>query len=266
MTVKGDLIFDVGVCNGDDSAYYLHKGYRVVGVEASPLMVEAVKRRFESEIREGRYHLEPVAIARSEGEAEFWVCDDIPEWSSFDRAWAGNYGVRHHSITIKTQPFRWLLERHGTPLYSKIDIEGSDDLCLIDMLDLPCAMRPPLVSVEKLDVEAQLKLLQRLGYTRFKIISQRTLRQPTKTPARLRAHLPPLGRRLVLGAEARLLRRRKDGRWRFPEGSSGPFGAESSGRWLSFDEVWKLNSVLRAGAHDSDWWDIHAARDEASDI
>ena len=29
-----DLIYDVGMNNGDDTAYYLHKGFRVVAVEA----------------------------------------------------------------------------------------------------------------------------------------------------------------------------------------------------------------------------------------
>ena len=32
------LVYDVGVHRGDDTAYYLHKGFRVVGVEANPAM------------------------------------------------------------------------------------------------------------------------------------------------------------------------------------------------------------------------------------
>jgi FkbM family methyltransferase len=260
MRVHGDLIFDVGVCNGDDSAYYLHKGYRVVGVEANPLMVEMVKRRFRSEIRDGRYHLEPVAIAKTEGEAEFWVCDDIPDWSSFDRSWASNYGARHHSITVKTQPFSSILDRYGTPIYSKIDIEGSDDLCLIDMIDLPSAVRPQYVSVEENHGEKQLSLLHRLGYTRFKIISQLTLRQPPKLLTRLKASMPPLGRRFAIAAEWRLSRRRRDFRWRFPVGS-GPFGEATSGDWLTLKEAFDFLERLRTAEHYADWWDIHAARE-----
>ncbi|HUG45529.1 MAG TPA: hypothetical protein VMK31_03330, partial [Sphingomicrobium sp.] len=67
LRARPDLIFDIGVCNGDDSAYYLHKGYSVVGVEASPLMIPLLERRFRSEIEEGRYELMPMAIAQSEG-------------------------------------------------------------------------------------------------------------------------------------------------------------------------------------------------------
>jgi hypothetical protein len=34
--VPSAFIMDVGAHNGDDTAYYLHRGYRVVAVEASP--------------------------------------------------------------------------------------------------------------------------------------------------------------------------------------------------------------------------------------
>ena len=31
--MAGDLIIDVGAHNGDDTAFYLHEGYRVVAIE-----------------------------------------------------------------------------------------------------------------------------------------------------------------------------------------------------------------------------------------
>ena len=40
------LVYDVGVHRGDDTAYYLHKGYRVVGVEADPAMADHLRDRF----------------------------------------------------------------------------------------------------------------------------------------------------------------------------------------------------------------------------
>lgn len=33
------LVIDVGMHNGDDTAYYLHRGYRVVAIEANPAWV-----------------------------------------------------------------------------------------------------------------------------------------------------------------------------------------------------------------------------------
>jgi FkbM family methyltransferase len=117
MTSRPNLIYDVGVCNGDDSAYYLHKGYRVVGIEASPLLLEPLRKRFEGAIGDGRYQLLPVGIAETAGEAPFWVCDDRPEWSSFDRSIASRKGFRHHCVQVETRPFEWMLETYGTPFY-----------------------------------------------------------------------------------------------------------------------------------------------------
>ncbi len=37
--MERDLVFDIGVNNGEDTAYYLRRGFRVVGVDANPDMV-----------------------------------------------------------------------------------------------------------------------------------------------------------------------------------------------------------------------------------
>jgi hypothetical protein len=44
--MTADLLYDVGMNNGDDTAYYLYKGFRVVAVEADPVLVEAARERF----------------------------------------------------------------------------------------------------------------------------------------------------------------------------------------------------------------------------
>ena len=35
-----DLIYDVGMHNGSDTAYYLHKGFRVLAIEANPVLAK----------------------------------------------------------------------------------------------------------------------------------------------------------------------------------------------------------------------------------
>ena len=52
--VQDDLIIDVGMHDGTDTAYYLAKGFRVVAVEANPALVRAAQDRFSVEIDEGR--------------------------------------------------------------------------------------------------------------------------------------------------------------------------------------------------------------------
>jgi hypothetical protein len=37
---QNDLISDVGMFHGDDAAYYLHREYRVVSIEAHPTWAE----------------------------------------------------------------------------------------------------------------------------------------------------------------------------------------------------------------------------------
>jgi FkbM family methyltransferase len=225
--VQSDLIYDIGAAYGDDSAYYLHKGYRVVAVEANPLAISQLKQRFDSETRQGRFTLVPLAIAADEREALFWVCDDDPNISSFDRSRAGHNGARHHSILVQTCRFRALVNKYGTPLFCKIDIEGSDTYCL---RDLTLDTRPPFISAELCPGDHHIERLRDLGYTRFKILSQRTFLPPKRAIAALKARMP---RRLscrITNIEERFTRYHSDGAWRFLPYSSGPFGRGTCGR------------------------------------
>lgn len=51
------LVFDVGLHNGSDTAYYLHRGYDVVAVEANPRFCALAERRFAPEIAAGRLEI-----------------------------------------------------------------------------------------------------------------------------------------------------------------------------------------------------------------
>jgi len=255
------LIYDVGVESGDDSAYYLHKGFRVVGIEASPMAVEKLRERFAREIRDGRYILLPVGIAEDTGHATFWVCDDHPPWSSFDRTIASRRGSRHHCVTVETRPFRSILREFGPAAFCKIDIEGNDNFCI---RDFTATTRPPYVSVELIDGDEQLRLLRDRGYSRFKIISQRTFRQPSLAFLRLDRRLPSPARRGITAAMSRLVRYQPDRDWRFPPGCSGPFGEETAGAWRTFEEAsLTCEEIGRASNQPFDWHDIHARLDAA---
>ncbi len=70
-----DLIYDVGMNNGDDTAYYLAKGFRVVAIEADPFLVQDVSPRFQQEITAGRLTILNVGVSDAEGTFPFYVCD-----------------------------------------------------------------------------------------------------------------------------------------------------------------------------------------------
>jgi FkbM family methyltransferase len=163
------LIFDIGFHNGSDSAHYLERGFRVVAVEANPLLAQAGRERFAEAIAQGRLVLLNVGIARETGVATFWVNDHNSEWSSFLESAGRRDGTAAHAIEVPTTTFAALIAEYGTPYYAKIDIEGHDWFCL---LDLPAVDPPQFISVEAHRLE-YLAVLFAHGYRGFKVINQR---------------------------------------------------------------------------------------------
>src|SRR6187399_1860552 len=109
--ILSDVIYDVGLFDGEDTSYYLSRGYNVVAVDANPLMVEKAKVRFAKEIAAKRLILLNVGISSEMGTETFWI-SDVPEWSSFDRAIASRDGTSHRPVPISVVPFSKLLADH----------------------------------------------------------------------------------------------------------------------------------------------------------
>jgi FkbM family methyltransferase len=278
-----DLVFDVGMCLGDDTAYYLHLGYRVIGVEANPVLAESLRVRFSREVDSGQLAIENVGIHEHAGRQPFYICDDAYEWSSFHESIASRDGSSHHSVDVETCSFASLLEKHGVPYFLKVDIEGNDMLCL-DALN-PATL-PAYVSVES-DMEGRfLQKLFSLGYRRFKCISQfeflpiewppsEAVRAWTRYTRLLSSHglLARTAQRtlLRLAMQREYGSSRRDGLWTFPREASGPFGERTLGTWHSYDDTVRTLDSYRAafnqgqpspfwtGKDYSFWFDIHAA-------
>jgi len=83
--VERDLIFDIGLHNGDDAAYYLHLGYRVVGIEASPPLAAECAKRFEQETRQQRITIINAGVLGEAGVFTFYRNLLDNGWSSFER-------------------------------------------------------------------------------------------------------------------------------------------------------------------------------------
>ncbi|MCZ2153852.1 MAG: hypothetical protein LC114_08145 [Bryobacterales bacterium] len=66
MRDSNDLIIDVGMCDGADTAYYLFKGFRVIAIDADPILCEKASRRFADEIAEKRLEILNLGIAQGE--------------------------------------------------------------------------------------------------------------------------------------------------------------------------------------------------------
>lgn len=276
-----DLVFDVGMHNGDDTAYYLARGYRVVAVDANPIMCARARERFAREIKAGQLSVRNIGIAETQGEMDFWV-SSVTEWSSFDFEWATTGAATATSVRVETLPFRQLIEEEGIPFFAKIDIEGNDSLCLKDLAGTES--RPAYLSFESpIHFDADIELLKSLHYRSFKCVRQNDLREITPRnvvyqeefwrvlKALQRLPRPGRLRKYSFGPGGRLqrlhYRRRPINGWQFNLGSSGPLGVELPGRWLTPDEMLSVWHQLIAynlrlsdrGGLGNEWFDIHAA-------
>jgi FkbM family methyltransferase len=244
--------------------------------------VKLAKTRFSAELRSGQLTILNVAIAVRSGTAEFWICEKNSIWNSFDRNIAGRDGCAHHAIKVETRKFAEIVAEFGVPHYLKIDIEGADRVCLED---IDPANLPRFVSIESEclgDDRSQtneslecLKLLRNLGYSKFKLISQRDfhtaacsdrfaeMRRLVNSAAygRLRFWgLSTVARHLT--ARGRLAKRHS---YRFTEGSSGPWGDGTLGKWSGYEEAEAICTETRLGhfrklnvSSYSFWYDWHA--------
>jgi FkbM family methyltransferase len=281
-----NLIYDVGLNIGQDTAFYLSRGYKVLAIEADPVLAAAARSKFGREIQAGRLEILNVGIADRDGVADFWVCDEKPEFNSFHRTIAGRDSYSHKCIQIPVLPFAKIIERYGIPHFLKIDIEGNDMLCLDG---LSSSSLPKYLSVESecpvdeacASVEEGLRVLQKLqslGYRKFKLIDQHTFCS-LSLPASLHHRADAFGRQILRRLSARhvrdfglvsrslLVRRRLERKFRreFPMGSSGAWGEETPGAWISYREAVRAYTYYRhthfltpeAKFH-SFWCDWHA--------
>lgn len=231
------LIYDLGMNNGDDTEYYLQRGFRVLAIEANPALCETASRRFASEIAQGRLTILHAAIWEHSGETTFFVNIDNDHWSSIDIKWAGRDDSRCREITVRCVTLPELFEQYGMPHYLKIDVEGVDHVVLeqLGVADEP----PRFVSVEDCRFGFDyMRTLAAQGYNAFKLLDQSTvsgLRDDSIDHA-------------------------------FKPGSSGPFGDDVPGTWMDYPSMVD-HYATTVRTHEGEriaprtrWFDIHAAR------
>lgn len=164
--MRRDLIFDLGLFEGQDSRFYLDKGFTVVAVDANPEYAGAARQRFAAEIAAGRFHMEERAIWGEAGRSiQFHVRG---AQSSVTKEFADSGGPSH-AVDVTTTTLAELFARHGVPYYLKCDLEGADET-VVAQLQAEKEM-PAFVSVEA-STSGVIAQLARCGYDRFQIINQ----------------------------------------------------------------------------------------------
>jgi FkbM family methyltransferase len=213
------LVFDIGLHRGEDAEFYLAKGFRVVGVEASSDLAKEAADRLRAAVDDARLIIENVAVAEKSGPVTFYLSANSV-WGTTNPEWAERYEhqgyERTGTVTVEGVTFSDLIARHGVPYFLKVDIEGADMLCLRGLLEVPD--RPKYVSIESEKIRwsslvDEFNLLERLGYHQFKIVPQHKVdKQVQPSPPREGKYAPG---------------------HTFNYGASGLFGEEAPGRWLT---------------------------------
>ena len=269
--METDLIIDVGAHNGDDTGYYLHRGFRVVAVEANPVLASQVANRFQRAVDAGLLTVLNIGIAKETGTLPFWVNDEESVWSSFDRELGGRHGSQCHSIDVQCRPLDSLIRDYGVPYYLKIDIEGYDRICLDSLQAGHC---PQFLSCEITHGHGLVERLYELGYRRFKLVNQSTYTDATpvfenqvafRALRKLCARVPAARRLLPDGVRSDFDTFPERLGYQFPQGSSGPFGEDTFGPWRSRDEILRRYESIRrrfvraAVPLEQCWYDVHAS-------
>lgn len=245
--ISNDLIFDLGFHNGDDTAFYLAKGFRVVAVEANPELFEAGLHRFDSDVRAGRLILLNKAISENSGKVDFFIHATKTEWSSCLLSMAESDGSSATCVTVDSTNLHKLILEYGVPHYLKVDVEGCDLFVAKHLSE--CELKPKFVSFEtsKRDYFGIFSYLYVSGYTGFQLINQ--LNNPNRIISETATDV-------------------KDDNFTFSEFSSGFFGEdlpkdkwltfeESLTRYIKYKELKQIDNVeLGLG-----WLDVHARMD-----
>ncbi len=171
--MQSDLIFDVGAHNGNDTAYYLSRGFRVVAIEAHPLYGCLLYQRFRAEIAAGKLQILNFAIAERPGLCALLESQTEAQWNTIVPEVAASKSGNFREVMVPALTFDQVFERFGTPYFLKVDIEGSELHVFRHLVE-----RPQYVSFETgQDVFAILQILRDLGYPRFKLVNQRVIHE-----------------------------------------------------------------------------------------
>ncbi len=240
-----NCVFDVGLHKGEDTEFYLAKGYRVVAFEADPDLVRECRARFAPQIAEGRLIIVEGAIAVPGTPPRITFYKNLRRsvWGTTDAERAGlnaRLGAVSRAIEVDTVIFTEMFDRYGVPAFMKVDIEGADAV-VRDALKAARTL-PTYLSIESdktsLDgVAEEIDLLAGLGYQRFMAVQQERI--PNSVLETWTVDDQPL-------------------RFRFRKASSGPFGPDLPGPWLDRTQI--MDRYRRIYREYARWGDDSLAR------
>jgi FkbM family methyltransferase len=248
-----ETIFDIGMYDASDTRYYLKEGFKVVAVEANPILVRSAENSLHQFIDSSQLILINAAIVEDTSKPiELTICgDDLGASSIYKekiikRNPIGSYHVPGISLHD-------LFQKFGIPFYLKVDIEGADRFCV---LGLTINTRPRYLSFEVgNDFEELLNFSESIGYTYFKLINQCNFRELCNQ----RLIIDRIANRmnfLFNYNRYELIKRR--GRFFKSMFSSGPVPWYSDGKWQSARSLFSRWQEANIKKNIQEWYDLHA--------
>jgi FkbM family methyltransferase len=169
---RGDLVFDIGAHVGDRVASFRRLGARVVAVEPQPALVKLLKLFYG---RRADVAIEAVAVGRVAGTTGMMINLDNPTVSTasagFVRAardapgWETQRWTRAVAVPVTTLDA--LIDKHGTPVFIKIDVEGFEEEALFGLSRAVKALSFEFTMIQRDVALACIARCIALGFTRF---------------------------------------------------------------------------------------------------
>jgi len=232
-------VFDVGMGDGIDVDFYLKKGFHVIAVEPNPTAIAEAARRYSANLADGTLTLLNMAVSTERNRYPFYVNTAVPGWSSVKHEIA----ARGHGIVeleVPVAPLSDMLQASGGAYYVKCSTEGFDNIALSSLN--ASRERPKYLSALSVD-ESMFNTLKDLGYQRIKLVSIRSI---------------PLLRCPKPAREGNLVD------FKFGSSSSGPFGEESPGAWMTGAAAQRAVATYlerKAADQNTEAMMIHASRE-----
>ncbi len=238
------LIFDLGLHIGEDTDFYLKKGFKVVAIEANPELCLEGKKKFSEYIDNGQLTIINKAISDTNEKLRFYIHPTQKDWSSCFKEFINTDDSELKEIEVDGVTITNLINKFGTPRYMKVDIEGADVLVAKQLSELD--IKPKYVSFEtsRRDYASIFSFLFLSGYTSFQLINQQKY------------------------AGLSLENINKEGKsinYKFEFGSSGLFGEDLAvEKWINYDELLsRYTKFIDLRTLDMEnlslgWLDIHA--------
>lgn len=234
-----DLIYDVGMHRGEDTLFYLRKGFRCIAFEADPENVIFCKKLFAEFIDRGQLKIVEGAIIDrdkimpGQKTVKFYKNENLSVLGTISSDWAAQnekLGSPSNVIEVNIINFAEEIRKNGIPHYLKIDIEGCDIACLKALDEFK--EFPDYVSFEAdrtafANNKHEIGLLAKLGYRSFQVVEQSEGTLAQVPP------FPPKEGQFVAHT--------------FEKNSSGMFGAELASPWKSREEILRLCFAIRIG-------------------